>query len=399
MSEPSPAPTPTVNDMTFNQLSTVLNSIASQATGKAQITPVNTNEFVSLAQTTLKTGYDPVLSAVSQVLSRTIFSNRPYSAKFRGLMADSIRYGNHVRKLQVADGTFRDDDRYGLTDGYSVDQQIVCKPNVLQTNFYGTNVWEKCLTIFKDQLDCAFSSEEEFRRFISMTQQNVVDMLEQGREVTARASLANFIGAKIEADEDNVIHLVTEFATEFGIEDGDEDTVLTTHFVEFMKWAFARIKTISDRMTERSIIYHMNITDKAISRHTPYSMQKFYLYSPIINQIDSTVLSSVYNDQYLRMADHEKVNYWQSILDPAKISVVPNYISSSGAVTVAESAVVQDMVFGILFDEEAIGYTTINQWSQPAPFNARGGYTTIWWHESHRYWNDLTENAVVFLLD
>ena len=56
MSEPSPAPTPSVNDMTFNQLSTVLNSIASQATGKAQITPVNTNEFVSLAQTTLKTG-------------------------------------------------------------------------------------------------------------------------------------------------------------------------------------------------------------------------------------------------------------------------------------------------------------------------------------------------------
>ena len=398
MSE-TPTPTPTVNDMTFNQLATVLNSIATQATGKAQITPVNTNEFVSLAQTTLNTGYDPVLSAVSQVLSRTIFSNRPYSAKFKGLMADSIRYGNHVRKLQVADGSFRDDDRYSLTDGYSVDQQIVCKPNVLQTNFYGQNTWEKCLTIFKDQLDCAFSSEDEFRRFISMTQQNVVDMLEQGREVTARATLCNFIGAKCAADTGNVIHLVTEFATEFGIEEGEEDTALTTYFVEFMKWAFARIKTISDSMTERSIIYHMNVTNKEISRHTPYRMQKFYLYSPIINKIDSTVLSSVYNDKYLRMADHEKVNYWQAITDPAKISVVPNYINSSGEVTVAQSAVVKDNVFGILFDEEAVGYTMINQWSQPAPFNARGGYTTIWWHENHRYWNDLTENAVVFLLD
>lgn len=392
-------PTPTVNDMTFNQLSTVLNSIATQATGKAQITPVNTNEFVSLAQTTLKTGYDPVLSAVSQVLSRTIFSNRPYSAKFRGLQADAIRYGNHVRKLQVVDGTFRDDDRYSLTDGYSVDQQIVCKPNVLQTNFYGQNVWEKCLTIFKDQLDCAFSSEDEFRRFISMTQQNVVDMLEQGREVTARSTLCNFIGAKITADTDNVIHLVSEFADEFGIEDGEEETALTTYFVEFMKWTFARIKTISDKLTERSIVYHMNVTDKEISRHTPYSMQKFYLYSPIINRIDSTVLSSVYNDRYLRMADHEKVNYWQAITDPAKISVVPNYIDSNGEIAIAEEAVVQDNVFGILFDEEAIGYTTINQWSQPAPFNARGGYTTIWWHETHRYWNDLTENGVVFLLD
>ena len=387
----------TAMGMEFNQLSTVLNTIAQMATGKASIAPVDTNTFVSLAQTTLQAGYDPVLSAVSQVLSRTIFSMRPYNAKFRGLMADSIRYGNHVRKLQVSDGTFRDDDRYDLTDGESVDQQIVSKPNVLQTNFYGANVWEKALTIFRDQLDVAFSGPEEFQRFISMTQQNVLDMLEQGREVTARATLANFIGAKISADTDNVIHLVTEFAEEMGIE--DDTTVMTEHFVEFMKWTFARIKTISDRMTERSIIYHMNITDKEISRHTPYSRQKFYLYSPVLNAIDSTVLSSVYNDQYLRLADHERVNYWQAITDPAKISVVPSYIDSTGEVAVADSAVVQDGVFGVLFDEEAVGYTTLNQWSQPAPFNARGGYTTIWWHETHRYWNDLTENAVVFLLD
>ena len=37
-----------VNDLTFNQLSSLLATITSQATGSATITPTNTSEFVSV---------------------------------------------------------------------------------------------------------------------------------------------------------------------------------------------------------------------------------------------------------------------------------------------------------------------------------------------------------------
>jgi hypothetical protein len=56
-------------------------------------------------------------------------------------------------------------------------------------------------------------------------------------------------------------------------------------------------------------------------------------------------------------------------------------------------------IFGVMFDEAALGYTLVNQWSAPTPFNARGGYSNIFWHETARYWNDFTENGVIFLLD
>ena len=151
------------NDLSINQLSTVLNSIHSQATGKSAIAATDTSSFVTVAQATLKAGYDPVLNAISQVLSRTIFSIRPYNAKFKGLMADSIRYGNHVRKLQTIDKPFEDDVRTLLTDTYSVDQYVVNKPIVLQTNYYGEETFAKSLTIFRDQLDTAFSSRQYFR--------------------------------------------------------------------------------------------------------------------------------------------------------------------------------------------------------------------------------------------
>ena len=56
-------------------------------------------------------------------------------------------------------------------------------------------------------------------------------------------------------------------------------------------------------------------------------------------------------------------------------------------------------IFGVLFDEEAVGITTYGEWSAPSPFNARGGYSNIFWHFNDRYYNDFTENGVVFLLD
>lgn len=385
--------------LSFNQCATLLNAINQQATGRTDITPTTATDFVSMATTVLNTGYDPVINAISQILSRTVFSVRPYSRKFRGLFMDSQRWGNHVRKLQVVDKNAEEDDRLKLVDGESVDQQKVNKPSVLQTNFYGANVYQRSVTIFRDQLDSAFSSPDEFGRFISMVMQNVSDLMEQDHENMARLTLANFIAAKVKADTGNVIHLVTEYNGVTGLTLTSETVKQPENFVPFMKWAYARIKTISGLMTERSIKYHMNIDGKPISRHTPRDRQKLYMYAADVNEIEASVLSSVYNDSYLKGMDYETVSYWQSIDTPMDISVKPCYIDSAGAVVNAPDNVVQSNILGVLFDEEAVGITTVNTWSAPAPFNARGGYTNTFWHYTDRYFNDLTENGVVFLLD
>ena len=385
--------------LSFNQCATLLNAINQQATGRSDITPTTTSDFISMATTVLNTGYDPVINAISQVLSRTVFSVRPYNRKFGGLFMDSQHWGNHVRKLQVVDKNAEEDDRLKLVDGESVDQQRVNKPSVLQTNFYGANVYQRSVTIFRDQLDSAFSSPDEFGRFISMVMQNVSDLMEQDHENMARLTLANFIAAKVKADTGNVIHLVTEYNGVTGLTLTSDTVKQPENFVPFMKWAYARIKTISGLMTERSVKYHMNIDGKPISRHTPRERQKLYMYAADVNEIEASVLSSVYNDSYLKGMDYETVSYWQSIDTPMSISVKPCYINSAGTVVNSPDNVAQSNILGVLFDEEAVGITTVNTWSAPAPFNARGGYTNTFWHYTDRYFNDLTENGVVFLLD
>lgn len=393
-----------MNTMTFTQAATVLSAIVSQASGCTQIAPTNPAEFVAVAKVGLESGYDPLATAISQVLSRTIFSVRPYNRKFAGLEADSIRYGNHVRKLNYIDQDPEEDDRIKLVDGQSIDQYAVKKPQVLQTNFYGESVYQAHITIYRDQLDVAFSGPEEFTRFISGLMEHMQNQIEKWHEETARATVANFIAGKAASDSANVIYLLDLYEAETGLTGLTAQSIKQpTNFVPFTKWLFGYLKTVSDMMTERSVKFHKNFTiggaAKLIHRHTPLDRQKIYLYAKELNNMDASVVSGTFHDDYLKIADYERVNFWQAIDAPMEIKATPGYNDADGSVHANPSAVTLENVLGVIFDEEAAGYTVINQWQANSPFNARGGYTNMFWHFTDRYWNDFTENGVVLILD
>lgn len=405
-----------MNNLTITQLSTVLNSIVSQATGKTNLGSVATKDFVSVAQMGLKAGYDPLLGAISQVLSKTIFSVRPYKTKFGGIEVSTQKYGNITRKISISDKPFTDDNRLPLTDGVSVDMYKVNKPLILQLNFYGESVYSKNITLFKDQLDTAFSSAEEFGSFISMIMSNANDLLEQARENLARASIANFITGKTVNDARSVIHLLSEYNDLTGLSLTYETVHQPANYRPFIQWAYARIASISSLMTERSTKFHVNVTngggtynpttkistggvDRTVARHTPKAKQKAYILAENKYQIDTMALANTYNDEYLKGLNSEVINFWQSIDEPSKITTKPVYLVATGELIESATDVTLDKVFGLIFDEEALGYTLVNQWNAPTPFNADGGYSNIFWHETCRYWNDFTENGVVFMLD
>lgn len=377
----------------------VLNNIIAQATGKSNIINNSGADFISVATTALGIAPDTLLNAISQVISRTIFSIRPYNRKFAGLFVDNMKWGNHVRKINIGDKDWEQNVSYDLVDGQSTDADIVSKPDILQTNFYGQCVYSKHYTIFRDQLNIALQNEEEFERFYTMLVQNTMDMIEQCHENTARATIANLIGGKVKGDTPSVIHLVTEYNGVTGLELDSNTVKKPENFVPFYKWAFSRIKTISGLMTERSLQFHINITDHNIMRHTPIQNQRLYLYTPEMNNVESSVFSSVFNEQYLKMMDYEGVNFWQSIKTPMGINVKARYITASGDLATDATATATSNIFGILMDEEAAGITTYGARTATTPYNARGEYMNVWWHFNDRYWNDFTENAVVFLLD
>ena len=405
-----------VNSLTFEQVSTILNSLYQQATGRTALTSQTTGDFISVAQATISAGNDAVMNAIGNVLARTIFSIRPYNARFAGLEKGWDRWGAYMRKLSIADSDFADDAAYDYPvtydanetvpsgDGGTVDQWVIKKPDVLQTYFMGSSVYGDHVSIMEEQLESAFRGPEELGSFLSLITTNLSNRLELSRDTLARGLVSNLIASLVSENQTGrVIHLLTEYNTLCGLSDDDALTTSTVYqpdnFAPFMKWVYSRIAQISDLMTEHSELFQTVVNSKHILRNTPMQKQKIYLYAPARHQIDARVLADTFHDNYLRYADVETVNFWQSIKTPDTVKCKPTYTHTDGTAKTPGSAVTQANVFGVIFDEDCMGYTLLDRRVVPTMVNASGLYRNLWVHAKERVFMDNTEKAVVLLLD
>lgn len=401
-------------NMIVSQAAAVLNSLQHQATGAAALTAINTPaDFISAAQTLLRTGYDPIVNALSQMWGRTIYAVRDYSAPFARLEMDAERWGNATRKISFADRDITDDDRFTYPvgydanqtpengDGLSANQYALRKPDVQQVAFYGQSVYQDWVSIFRDNLDVAFTGPEEFVRFNAAEVQNRSNKLEQYRETTRRGLLANAAGAILDENQaGRVIHVLTEYNTVTGQSLSATDVMGPDYFPDFVRWLYGRITTLGRMMSRRSNKFQTMIGGKVINRHTPADKLEIYISSPFLDQINSRVRSTTYHDDYLQDANWEGVDFWQSIDSPMSINIKPTYTAAlTGEQITAGTAVNNSVVLGMMFDTDALGYAIVNYWTSVTPFNARGGYWNDWFHANIRTRFDNTEKMVVLTLD
>ena len=417
------------NNLTIDDVSVLANTILADAQGITDgSTQIDAENFVAVAQTALKTGYDPLLTSINQVLTKTIFAERPYEQKFNGLVKDEEQWGNHVRKLNMMDKPMEKDNRLYdasgnlLADGASVDMYEINAPKVLQTNFYGEDTMQKSYTIWKDQLDTCFSSLQGFANFLSMVATNNKNVITQAREDLSRLAVCSLIGSTIyEGNPFQVVNLFEEYQKITGdVSTSFADILKPANYRAFMQTSFAVIKSIIDRLTERSVIYHVNPKLDAddgvlyLRRHTPKNLMHFYMNSDFMNLSETAALSNTFHDDYLKFMDYEKVTFWQTIQDPLRINISGSHYGYKSVSSVDGSVVTNTLsdlydfqidtetdeiqVIGVLFDDDALGVTRVNQWAANTPFNARGGYTNHYDHETNRWYMDNTENVIVFIL-
>lgn len=398
-----------VNSMSFSQSATLINEVLEQMTGQEAIAPVDEAEFVAVGTTLLQTGYDALNTAVSQVLTRSIYSSRAYEPIYPSIERDTATWGGIIRKVTTLDLEFIDDEAYNVADGNGIsdcDPFLVNRQKAVQFNWYGGNTKELLVTVTEQQLRQAFSGSAEFGSFMAAQAQNLVNQINQKIEAESRITVNNMIGASLVADDDRVIHLLTEYKAETGNATITADNYLSAaEFEPFAKWMYGRLNTLKAFMAERSGKYHANITtyngvalSNPIMRHTPSQYLNIWMLTDFMNQVDASALSGIYNQQLLSIGGYERVNYWQSIDAPSAINVIPNVLDTDGTCAAYSDGVEETGIVGVLFDDEALGITVIDEGVRSIE-NPRGRYFNNWYNWVCRFYNDQTENFVVLLLD
>ena len=399
-------------DFGITQAASILNAVVGQQTGQTALGAITTaDDFIATAETALKTGRDPVLNALSQVWRRTVFAVRGYDNPLATLRMSEERWGNATRKISPEARAMEDDEEYlypagydstqldPYGDGQSVDPWKIRKQKVVQTNFYGSLVYEQVYTIFQDQFDVAFSDPAEFVRFNQMNITERMNDRTSYEEAKARLLQLNFIAALLdEANTDRVVHLLTEYNTATGLSLTATTVMQAGNFEAFIRWMYARIKTIVGLMRHRSNMFQTVLTGTNILRHTDAENVRVALYTPFMEMIRSMVLSNLYNADMMTLPTYEAVDFWQSIKSPQSISITPHYTGANGAAK-SGSAVSNTTVIGLIHDKDARGYAWLNTRSIPSGINAAGGYWNDFYHARFTTLSDNTEKAVVLCLD
>ena len=393
-----------VNSMTFEQSAAFLTALYEEATGQEPTLQIaNTADFTTVGTTLLQSGVDPIISALSQILDRTIFAMRSYNKKFDDITVDEIRWGAVTRKISFIDNDLDTADaRLSLVDGTSVDPYVVKKPKVVQMNYYGNTVYQDSITIFRDQLDSALRDAAEFGRFLSALMTHIDNKHKQIEEAEARGILANFITAKASADSSNAINVLQAYYDETGVTLTPADMFSISNYTDFTRWLAGFMATLADKMSERSLKYHMNITGKEVMRHTDAGNLRKYISANVANYLDTAVASGLYNPDRLSVITDgmRKMTFWQNIDNPYSVQATPAYLNTTtGAVDTALSPVQVDNIIGVLFDRDALGMVKRSTWSGATPFNPRGGYYNIFWHWTQCTWNSFDENFVLLYAD
>lgn len=392
-----------VNTMSFQDSAAVLNALVQQATGQTSQAPVDLSQYISVGQKLLRNGYDPLNIGLSQMVSRTIFAYRPYDGALGSLDRDSNEWGAITRKVSAINQPVESSKVYNLTEGqHDPDMFDVRKPKLYQTNFYGFDVWTDHVSVTRQQLKNAVQNPGDMGRLIDLILGTKANEMEMSRVAFRRATIANMIGAINAMNNSNQIrHLLTEYNQASGQSLTKQQLRQGDNYPAFIRWAYSQIARVSDMLTEASGAYHLNPTEGVILRHTPKDMQRLYIYSGALHEVDAQVLSVTFNADKVSSklpAVTERLNFFQSIDSPDSVNVTPAYIGADGAVVAASAQEVTD-IFALLADRDSLGVNFYDQSVDVSPYETAGRYYNYWYHDAHRYYNDVTENAVLFLLD
>lgn len=375
---------------TVAQIYNIVNATAKECWGEQAITVKDTPSFISLGNETLSSqaNTDVFTKTLVDRIGKTVFSTRAYEVDEPDVVRKPFEYGCILQKIYVEMPEARVNNSWNIGENnYTPEFAPVIKPSVKQKLFSKIATWEIGVTIPDAILKTAFLNETAMAVFIDAIFTAMDNMLKIALENNINLTRASFIARKINAGNAcGAINLLAGYNTLTG------ETLTVAQALrnaDFLKYSARQIKLWSDRVTKMSVLFN----DEDYKRHTPKSMQVLDILADFSTATDTYLQSDTYHNELTKLPLYNVVPYWQGSgtgFDFTDTSAVKIKIDDN-------TNVEQSGVIGTLFDREALG-VTITERRSSTERNNHDEYTNYYNKVNIGYFNDMSENGIVFYL-
>lgn len=379
--------------MDTNQIYDLINDVNKQTIGTENLTILNTEQLVALGDYLFNSGsVDLWTNTLLSRIASTKISYRAYQSKLGIYAVSDITMGLIMQKIKVDMPNAVEDVTTQLQDGQSVDMYIVSKPTAHQKLFAKRTPATFFRTTQRKWLKEAFTSESAMGSFLAAVQGETNNKIELTQENLARLTMANFM-AIISQTSSRVINLVTEYNA---LTDNDVSTGEAALLDEgFCRYALGRMNKIAKYMETMSRLYN----DGTVDRHSPIGSQRFVSLIDFRTALETQVQWAAFNERYVSTKNGVEVPYWQSAKSPYDIKLRIHEGTEDTSDTDDDVDITLTNVVGMIHDVDAFGTYRKDMDVITTPVNARGAYYNTFWHLNDLYFNDVSENGILFTLN
>ena len=377
---------------TVTQVYTLVNNVAKMALGQEAISVCDVSSLVALGDTVLSSdkNTDVFMNTLVDRIGRTVFSVRNYTASYPDVVKHPFEFGCIVQKIYVDLPESKVNNAWEIgKNEYVPTYAPVVKPTVKQKLFNGISTWEIDITIPDDILKTAFTNATAMAVMVQAIFTAIDNKMELDLENMVNLTRASFIARKIKGGKPcGAINLLTEYNTE-------TNASLTVSSClrnpDFLKWASMNISLWLNRMSRMSTLFN----EEAYKRHTPKDDLVFTVLDNFASATSAFLESDTYHNELVKLPRYNTVPYWQGSgldYDFESVSKIDVKLNATDETSTSYTGVI-----AVAYDYEALG-VTLNNKRETTERNNKDEYTNYYKKANMGYFNDMSENGIVFYI-
>ena len=390
--------------MKVTQLHALVNAVTQEVLGETAVLQEDLSNVVDLGKSIIDSdNVDNYVKKLVNHIGKVVFVNRLYTGGVPSVLMDSWEYGSILEKISADLPEATINETWALEDKKDYSPDVFYKPSVSAKFFNSKVTFEIPMSFTEVQVKESFSSKEQLNGFISMLTTSVENAMTVRLDALIMRTINNMTAETLVAELNtansgdpvvidatktgvkavNLLKLYNETATTALT----KDNALTDP--DFIRFATYQISMYSDRMSKISTLFNV---EKA-ERFTPKDLQHVVLLSDFAKASEVFLKSNTDNAEMVALPTHETVPYWQG----SGVGYSFDDVSTINVKTASKADVNVSGILGVIFDRDALGVSNLDR-RVTTNYNPRAEFYTNFYKFDAGYYNDLSENFVVFFV-